>query len=190
MASSKPRKPLISPDALSMPATSPQSTINRVIQQDREASGRSSPPAIHHQEPEPAVNQPTSSPVHQLTSKQSEIQAPTAQQDEPLADRGEGLGVNQPTAEAVHPLTNSPVHQLTGELNTKLTPKERRRKAEEEVDAMGKSPMKQIGPRIPADWDEWLENYVHARRHSGLEKQKLIRDLVRNFIVEEISKEQ
>ena len=184
------RKPLIDPNALTQGGSTPLSTISRIIQKDREASGRGAGEA------EPSVNETTSEQDNQLTGQQPQQLAGSP--DNQLTDEA----VNQLTSEPVSQSTGSPVNsqnekepqakanRRTSEPVNNLTPKDRRRKAEEAVEAMAQTPAKQIGPRIPKAWDDWLEDYVHVRRDSGLQKQELIKGLIRDFIVNELAKQE
>lgn len=182
------RKPLIDPNVLNQGGSTPLSTISRIIQKDREASGR----GVQEEE---AANAPTGEQAHQLTGEQE-----AATTSEP-AHELTGEPVNRSKSQPDIPPTSEPVNskpsgkskrvsEPTGEPVNKLTAKDRRRKAEGTVEELAETPNKQIGPRIPSGWDDWLEDYVFARRKSGLQKQDLIRGLIRDFIVNELAKQE
>lgn len=181
------RKPLIDPNSLNQGGSTPQSTISRIVQRDRETSGRANPPET----PPAPETEITSEPVSQLTGEPAHqtTGTPVVEPTREPATRSETQAV----------VTPEPVRATEPESPTKARAKRpepspksegRRQAAEERVEQMGKSPMKQIGPRIPGEWDEWLEDYVYARRKTGLQKQDIIRDLVRQFIVSEIAREE
>ena len=184
------RKPLIDPNSLNQGGSTPLSTISRIVQRDREASGRSNP----SDEAQVTAPTPQSEPANGLTGEPANplTSEPVIQTD--------GSPVNQKATEAPSEKAPDLVPSPDPEVPAKAKPKKasettprasaRRQEAEERVEQMGKSPMKQIGPRIPGEWDEWLEDYVYARRKTGLQKQDIIRDLVRGFIVSEIAREE
>ncbi len=184
------RKPLIDPNSLNQGGSTPQSTISRIVQRDRETSGRANPP-----EQVPAPESTTSSePVSQLTGEPDNgttgapVSEPTR---EPVEGAAPQESATPPPATVRTPDAEAPVKPRAKRLAEPAPNAEgRRQAAEEKVEQMGKSPMKQIGPRIPTEWDEWLEDYVYARRKTGLQKQDIIRDLVRGFIVSEIAREE
>lgn len=181
------RKPLIDPNVLNQGQSTPLSTISRIIQKDREAGGRAAPEEAANQLTSEQVNNQAEEPSPELASPP--VNKPTGEPGNQTTDEPVTSLASERVSPPVNKSTRKQVNQTTSEPVNKLTGKDRRKRAEETVEALAQTPAKQIGPRIPAGWDDWLEDYVHARRNTGLQKQDLIRTLIREFIVSEIAKQ-